>query len=191
MAHLNKTLEKRGWKSVPFANKKAGYYKRNVANKRTRRQDLEAKFIFHFTQGGTGWQESGLIRFATKDTKLAGCLWFASKITTSCTYKKIAPFDYVRVKGSEGSRAGYAAKIITVPITAVSYFMKGIPKKFGRTRISKITGKPLESNHNGKLVVQVEIVGFSRDAVNFTDAEYEELGELLADAAEAMSEETR
>ena len=189
MTALNKTLAKRGWKSFPFANKAASYWKRNVAKTRTRRQDLEPKVIVHFSQGGTRWQESGLVTFATKQTKAAVCLWFASPITTSCQYRKIAAFDYVRVEGSEGSREGYSAKIITTPITAPSYGMKGVPRKLGRIRRSKITKLPLETNHNGRLVVQIEIIGFSRDAANFTDEEYQELGAVLADIAEAISEE--
>ena len=187
---LNKTLDRLGWESHPFANRAASYFRNKIALTRTRRQDLEPKVILHLTQGGTGWGKQGLINFATLQTKSAVCLWFASKITTSYQYRKIAAFDYVRIEGTEGSRAGYEAKVITTPITAPSYSVKGAGRdKLGRRRRSKITKLLLETNHSGRLVVAIEIVGFARDAKNYTDAEYQELGEVLADIAEAISEE--
>ena len=187
---LNKTLERLGWQAVPFCNKKSTFWKKGIMRTRTRRQDLSAKIVLHHIQGDLGGKQ-GLINFATKVTKSPVCLWWASPITTSCTWKRINKWDAERVPGSEGSRRGFSAKIITFPIWAPSWALKGAGRdKLGRRRRSKITKKLLETNHSGEIVLQVEIAGYARDAKNYTDREYVELGELVADMSEAIAEET-
>ena len=190
---LNATLEKLGWEAHPYRKpaSTSSYTRYGIAKTKTRRQDLPPMIVLHMTQGGTGWGKAGLIAFATSETGSPVMCWFVSSTTTSCTYNKVDKWDAERVIGSEGTRTGYSAKIFTLPITAPSWGMKGAGRnKLGRKRRSKITKLLLETNHSGRLVVQVEIVGFARDCKNFTDKEYTELAEMLADLAAAIEAET-
>ena len=144
-------------------------------------QNLDPKCIWHHVAGMFG-SPNVLYNFAVKETTKPVMLWLADPFTTSLEYdyelkRDGTPnrFDATRKFDENGKpivvRKGYEVKLQTLPLNSISY---GCRSSMG------------VSNFCGPLVLQVEDMGFSRDAGNLTEDELHFRGLAQRDMALAI-----
>lgn len=148
-----------------------------------RRPDLKPIITWHCT-AGVFHQLQTLIQFAVHDIATPVAYWYADPDTTAWDYEKFGKWDGARKLDVSGNpvraRKGFEKKLQTLPAEWVSWGLRGVGKVVRAALRLKGIKRP-ETNHRGRIHLQIEDMAYASDAGHFTEDELYRRGLVMKD----------